>query len=71
VKATRAFSPSRLRQARGSLSVETVAAAAGVSSMTVRNWEAGTHEPAASKLNAISAITGKPLDFFFTNGRAA
>ncbi len=59
------FDPERLRKARGDLSFEAIAAAAGVSANTVRNWESGLHEPTASALAKISKLTGKPFDFFF------
>lgn len=65
------FNPSRLRRARGRRRHEVIAAATGVSSQTIRNWEAGRSEPDASQLAAIAALTGKTLDFFFTRGRAA
>lgn len=65
------FQPRRLREARGKRSFEEIAAVAGVSHQTVRNWESGRFEPDASQLAAIAALTGKPLDFFFRPSRAA
>lgn len=59
------FNPKKLTQARGELSLEAIAAAAGVSANTIRNWESGQHEPSASALKAIVDLTGKPFDFFF------
>lgn len=64
------FSPARLKEARGARSVEELAAAAGVSHQTVRNWEAGLGEPDATPLKRIAELTGKSMDFFF-RGRAA
>lgn len=65
------FNPKRLRKARGERSFEEIAAAAGVTHQTVRNWEAGKGEPDASALNGIARLTGYPLEFFFGRGRAA
>lgn len=59
------FSPVRLRAARGERSIEELAVAAQVSSVTIRNWEAGRGEPDASPLAGIAAFVGKPLDYFF------
>jgi len=59
------FIPSRLREARADLSLEALAAAAGVTRQTIMNWESGRGEPDASDLAAIAALTGRPLDFFF------
>jgi transcriptional regulator with XRE-family HTH domain len=68
---TRRFSPTRLREARGSRSREEIAVAAGVTLQTVRNWEAGKGEPDATPLAAIGDLTEKPLDFFYESMRAA
>ena len=63
------FSPDRLREARGERSFEDLASACRRTHQTIRNWESGQSEPDASDLAAIAALTGKPLDFFFTNAR--
>jgi DNA-binding transcriptional regulator YiaG len=60
------FSGSKLRDARGSLSIEAIASAVGKSADTVRNWEAGRTEPVASLLAILASLTRKPLAFFFT-----
>jgi len=65
------FSPAQLKRARGKLTPAALGVAVGVSGQTVRNWEAGAHEPLASTLAEIARVTGKPIDFFFTRGRAA
>lgn len=62
---TSRFSPERLTSARGDRRREALAAAAGVSTDTIKNWEKGVCEPDASKLKAIADLTGKPLDYFF------
>jgi transcriptional regulator with XRE-family HTH domain len=59
------FSCRRLVEARAERRREEIAVAAGVATDTVRRWELGKAEPDASKLAAIAAFTGKPLDFFF------
>lgn len=59
------FSPERLREARGTHSMEEIAAAVGVTRQTIGNWEAGTGEPPATALAAIAALTGHALGFFF------
>jgi transcriptional regulator with XRE-family HTH domain len=65
------FQPARLREARGDRAIEEVALVAGVGVRTITNWETGKGEPDASKLAAIAALTGQPLEFFFRPGRAA
>jgi transcriptional regulator with XRE-family HTH domain len=52
------------------MSFEQIAAAAGVTSMTVRNWEAGKGEPDATPLAAIAKATGRSLKFFFIDPAA-
>ena len=67
------FSPERLREARGNRSIEELAFAAGVSAQSIRNWEAGKHEPAASTLAALAKYLGRPMEFFISqdSGEAA
>ena len=61
------FDPARLRQAREAAvrTFEEIAVACGVSSMTVRNWEAGKGEPDAGDLGKIAAVCGRPLAYFY------
>lgn len=65
------FIPTRLAKARGARRVEEIAAVAGVTHQTVRNWEAGKGEPNLSQIAAIANLTGHPIDFFLGRGRAA
>ncbi len=62
------FSPARLREARGDRSVEVLAAVAGVSAMTIRNWEAGRGEPDATPLKSIADFVTRPMEWFFEPG---
>lgn len=66
------FIPARLREARLACGhrTEAVAVAAGVSAVTVRNWEAGRCEPRISQMAAIAALLGRSMDFFFEQGAA-
>ena len=66
------FSGKRLTEARGDRRREVLAAAAGVSSDTIKRWETEETEPDASRLAAIATLLGRPLDFFFAEpGEAA
>ena len=59
------FSPAKFRAAISGEPVAAVALAAGVTTRTIDNWAAGRTEPPASKLAAVAAHVGRPLDFFF------
>lgn len=63
------FLPSRVREARGELSLRDMAARLGVSHELVRLWELGDSEPHASELARLATVTGYPLAFFFRKGR--
>lgn len=66
---------SRIREARNDagLSRETVAYELGVSLATVVRMETGRGKRGVTvdRLSKIAALTGKPLAYFFENGREA
>lgn len=47
------------------LTQEELAEKLGVSKSTVNGWEKGKSEPKLSQLQAISALSGIPMDFIF------
>jgi transcriptional regulator with XRE-family HTH domain len=57
----------RLQEARSGISLtqEAVAEKLGVSSQTVRNWEAGRTEPSRFDKERLAALYGKPVEWFF------
>lgn len=58
----------RIRRARleAKLSQDAFAAALGVTRRAPQRWEAGEVEPQARHLAKIVEVTGKPIEFFFT-----
>lgn len=63
------FLPSRIRQARGDMSLREFAKLLNVSHEVVRKWENGDSEPTASQLARMATVTARPLEFFFRAAR--
>lgn len=63
----RQFSAARLLEAIEATgkSYETLAPQIQVSGQTLRNWSLGISEPPASKLDALAALFGKTLNYFY------
>ena len=64
------FSATKLRRARGQRSVEELAAIAGVSHQTIRNWEKGKGEPKGRQVIELAKILGRSVESFYEKGVA-
>lgn len=70
-------SKDRIREARGKMTIDELALSIGgilkkvVQRQVVENWETGANAPSSEYLRALSLATGKKMEWFFENGKAA
>ncbi len=59
------FSPKRVRDVRGGLSIRKFAALVGVPFTTLHGWERGGHKPNINNLLKLQTLTGRSVCYFF------
>lgn len=68
VAAPASFNPKRLTEARllANMSRADLAYEIRKSEQNIGRWERGEHEPRGETVALIAAVTGKPLDYFYS-----
>lgn len=56
----------RIKEARGEFTQRELADKLGVDPISVSRWERGVVEPSSRRVRRIAEITGRPVEFFYT-----